>query len=279
MFGYVTVNKPELKLKDYYRYRAFYCGLCKTLNEKYGLKGRITLTYDMTFLIILLTSLYEEKSDILKECCMLHPFTHQHAVVNDFTNYAADMNIILAYYNLADNWQDDSDIKSLTMMKMLKKDSNRIKSKYKRQCKVIADEYRKISKCEKEDGNNIDAAAYHFGKITEEIFVYKKDIWEDNLRKMGFYLGKFIYLMDAYDDLEEDIENGNYNVFKQMSEEPGFDEECKQILIMMMAECSRNFEKLPIIKNADILRNILYSGVWLKWDMKHSKKRSRDESV
>ena len=63
MFGYITICKPELKIKDFERYKAFYCGLCQELKEKYGMGGQMTLTYDMTFLVVLLSSLYEFQTE------------------------------------------------------------------------------------------------------------------------------------------------------------------------------------------------------------------------
>lgn len=279
MFGYVTINRLELKGKHYDRYRAFYCGLCNVLHNKYGIKGQMTLTYDMTFLIIFLTSLYEKKSDIKRERCIIHPCARHAVMINEYTSYAADMSIVLAYYNFIDNWQDDRDIKSRAAMAVLKKDVQKIKKKYKRQCKVIESELKALAECEKRGEREIDTVSYHFGKILEEIFVYKRDIWEDTVRKIGFYLGKFIYLMDSWDDLEKDRDKGSYNIFEEMSEQDDFDDECRQILIMMMAECSRKFELLPILKNRELLRNILYSGVWLKWDIKHREKRGKDGSI
>ena len=83
---------------------------------------------------------------------------------------------------------------------------------------------------------------------------------------MGFFLGKFIYLMDAYDDVEKDVEKGNYNPFAEEYIMEGFQEKVQQMLVMMMAETCREFEKLPIIKYTDILRNILYSGVWCRFE-------------
>lgn len=279
MFGYVTINRLELKGKHYDRYKAFYCGLCNVLHNKYGIKGQMTLTYDMTFLIIFLTSLYEKKSDIKRERCIIHPCARHTVMINEYTSYAADMSIVLAYYNFIDNWQDDRDIKSRAAMAVLKKDVQKIKKKYKRQCKVIESELKELTKCEKRGERDIDTVSYHFGKILEEIFVYKRDIWEDTVRKIGFFLGKFIYLMDSWDDLEKDRNKGSYNIFEEMSEQDDFDDECRQILIMMMAECSRKFELLPILKNRELLRNILYSGVWLKWDIKHREKRGKDGSI
>lgn len=93
-----------------------------------------------------------------------------------------------------------------------------------------------------------------------ELFVYKRDMWEERLRKIGFYLGKFIYLMDAYEDLEEDLKKDCYNPLRKLSQREDYEEEIKRILCMMIAECCAEFEKLPCLLDVDILRNILYDG-------------------
>ena len=73
MYGYVNINKMELRLKEIYEFQGFYCGLCETLGERYGVSGRFSLSYDMTFLIVLLTSLYEPDSAIVSKRCLVHP--------------------------------------------------------------------------------------------------------------------------------------------------------------------------------------------------------------
>lgn len=113
------------------------------------------------------------------------------------------------------------------------------------------------------------------GDIMAEIFAWEPDAWELSLRKIGFFLGKFIYLMDAYEDVEKDIENNSYNPLKEafLQKTPEqFATECRTLLTMMMAECSREFEQLPILLHADILRNILYSGVWCRYTTVTSKR-------
>ena len=104
------------------------------------------------------------------------------------------------------------------------------------------------------------ASAGCFGRLMAELMVWKKDQWEETLRTLGFFLGKFIYIMDAYDDLEKDLKEGNYNPLRTISEEPDYHERCRDMLCMMIAECSAQFEKLPCILDIDILRNILYDG-------------------
>ena len=128
---------------------------------------------------------------------------------------------------------------------------------------------------EKAGETDIDKISGCFGKIMEEILAVRHDLWEKSLRKIGFYLGKFIYLLDAYDDVEKDAENGNYNPFSEKCMLKGFEEEVRSILIMMLAEVCKEFEKLPVIKYGDILRNILYSGVWCRFE--EISKRRREE--
>ena len=98
MFGYVTVNKPEIKFKDFDMYRSFYCGLCRELRERYGIPGQISLTYDMTFVVLLLSGVYEPPTQKGTSRCAVHPLKPQPVRRNAITEYCADMNVILSYY-------------------------------------------------------------------------------------------------------------------------------------------------------------------------------------
>ena len=107
MFGYIITNKDELKIKDYNLYRSFYCGLCQKLKKNYGFIGQLSLSYDMTFLILLLTGLYEESPTQSTCKCIAHPFEKHPISSNSFTAYAADMNLLLTYYKCLDDWTDE----------------------------------------------------------------------------------------------------------------------------------------------------------------------------
>ncbi|MGN8886940.1 DUF5685 family protein [Blautia sp. HCP28S3_G10] len=266
MFGYVVMNKPEIKFKDFDLYRSFYCGLCRELREKYGISGQITLTYDLTFVIMLLSGLYEPPTQKGATRCIIHPVRKQPVRRNAITEYAADMNVFLAYYKCVDNWNDDRSPVSLMYGQTLKKKEKKIEKQYSEKTRIITDLLEELSRLEKEGERDLDRVSGCFGRIMEEIFAYRKDVWEPTLRRMGFFLGKFIYLMDAYDDVEKDVEKGNYNPFAEEYIMEGFQEKVQQMLVMMMAETCREFEKLPIIKYTDILRNILYSGVWCRFE-------------
>lgn len=272
MFGYVTANELELKVKEFKKYKAYYCGLCQCLQKKYGFAGQMTLTYDMTFMILLLTSLYESETRKNTFRCMMHPVKKTEILQNEITEYAADMNLILAYYHLKDDWEDEKKFFALTGIAFLKRKVEMAVRQYPRQAEAIQRELKRLSEFEKKESSNPDEPAGCFGRLMEEVFVYKEDCWEEPLRKMGFYLGKFIYIMDAYEDLPEDMEKENYNSLRKMSESECYEEKCKEIFCMMMGECAAAFEKLPCVLEVDILRNILYDGVWKKYQKLQEKK-------
>ena len=278
MFGYVTICEPELKVKDLKKYRAYYCGLCRILKEDYGFMGQMTLTYDMTFAVILLSSLYESQTETRMHRCKVHPVKKQFMLTNEITSYAAAMNVLLAYYHMEDDWNDEHKVSSLMTKSLIYRKAERISEQYPRQSGGIRKWLRELDECEKEGSTDIDRTAGCFRHLMEELFVYREDIWEKNLRRMGFFLGKFIYLMDAYEDLPEDIEKGRYNPLKQLYEQEDYEERMQQILCMMIAESTAEFERLPCLVDVDILRNILYDGVWSRYNkiqLKKSEERGK----
>lgn len=273
MFGTITINPDELKLKDYRKYRSYYCGVCQDLKELHGQASRLTLTYDMTFLALLLTGLYEREGHLESFRCPLHPLKPLKSRRNAYTQYAADMNVLLSYYNLLDDWLDDRKIGSLALARKLRPHFLEVCKKYPRQNHAVRQYMKRLLACEREKDEDMDRAAGYTGELMAEIFVYKKDEWEDSLRRIGFFIGKFIYLMDAFRDVEEDIRSGSYNPFRHLYGRPDFEETAIKILTMMAADSCQAFERLPIVEEIDILRNVLYSGIWTKYWRKKSEEK------
>lgn len=278
MFGYIIVNKPEMKFKEFDIYQSYYCGLCRVLKEQYGKSGQMTLSYDMTFVILLLTSLYEPEITEGRCKCIAHPFEKHPTRINEFTRYAADMNLLLTYYKCLDDWEDEHKAAKGTMAFALRKKFRKVTESYPKKAELIKNRMKDIRRCEQDGSKDLDEVSGYFGDIMGEVLAYRADEWEDSLRRMGFFLGKFIYLMDAYEDIEKDKKTGNYNLFLADFGKDDFDKKAATILNMMMAECSRAFERLPIVENTEILRNILYSGVWCRYELV-KKKRERENYV
>ena len=234
----------------------------------------------MTFAVILLSSLYESVAELEKHRCKVHPVKKQMMLKNEITSYAAAMNVLLAYYHMEDDWQDERKISSFVTKGIVHGKVKRIIAQYPRQSRAIESALKELAECEKEKSTDIDRTAGCFGKLMEELFVYREDIWEKNLRKMGFFLGKFIYIMDAYEDLPEDLKKDRYNPLREVCRQEDYEERMKQILCMMIAESTAEFERLPCLLDVDILRNILYDGVWNRYNkiqMKKSEEQKNDE--
>ena len=212
MFGYVTVNKPEIKFKDFDVYRSFYCGLCRELRERYGIPGQISLTYDMTFVVLLLSALYEPPTKKGTSRCVVHPLKPQPVRKNTVTEYCADMNVILTYYKCMDDWQDEHKPLHYAYARILKNCGNMHMSAYPEKIQRIRGALEELSSLEKQRETDVDRVAGCSGRIMEEILAFRKDVW-DRPAPSGILSRKFIYILDAYDDVEKDAENGNYNPF------------------------------------------------------------------
>lgn len=279
MFGYIIVNKPEMKIKEFACYQSYYCGLCRKLKEKYGIIGQSTLSYDLTFLYLLLTSLYEPSMEVTKKTCVIHPFTKHDTCINVFADYVADMNLILSYYKCKDDWEDEKKYLKLAYAKLLHPKYKKIEKVYLDKINRIWSMLENLSSLERRKEDDIDTMAGLFGNVMAEIFSYRQDEWGKNLWKMGFFLGKFVYIMDAYEDIEKDHKDHNYNPYAAVYQKEGFDDQCYQVLTMMITECAIEFEQLPIIQNIEILRNIIYSGVWTKYESIREKREKEKVNV
>ncbi len=277
MFGYININKRELKIKDYELYRAYYCGLCDAIRKITGPGGRIILSFDMTFLAMLLDGLYDDERKIVKKRCIINPVICHNAVTGSNIRYCADMNVLLSYENLKDKWYDSKNIFAFINAGFLKYRANRLKKKYLRQSAAIDEYIKKLHNIEKEKNADIEAAANLTGEMLGEIYAKESDEWSTNLKKVGFYIGKFVYFADAYCDYEHDKKTGSYNPF--VLNNIDLKSYGDKILKMQAAETARYFERLPIVDNVEILRNIIYSGMFTKINDALKKGKTDDGSV
>lgn len=266
MFGYIVTNPKALSKEEKSRYQKYYCGLCHQLYTQYGSIGRASLTYDMTFLTLLLSSLYELEETETSQRCILHPVRSYSAVTTPATAYAADINIILAYYQCLDDWNDDHNLLAGEKSRQLEKCLPRAGREHPRQQEAIAESLRRLGDMEKKGELNPDIPANCFGELMGALFLWRQDDYSETMWRMGASLGRFIYLLDAVNDLKTDIKKQRYNPLTAQ-----LDTDFTPMLTMIMAECTAEFEKLPIRRDRHILQNHLYSGVWQKYRVKRKK--------
>lgn len=274
MFGYVTASWKELTKEQKERYGSIYCGICRGIRNQSGNLARVSLSYDMAFLSMLLMSLYEPEEVTGKNACLIHPVSRRPWTDNEFIRYGADMNVVLGYYNALDDWRDEGKRSAKLLAQTLKKHLSDIEMRFPRQCEAIRSCIAELSGLEQENCGNPDAPAACFGQLMGELLVYREDLWAPALRQMGNALGRFIYLLDAALDYRKDQKKGKYNPYIAM----GLGEDTQRwedYLVLTMARCTDFYERLPLVQDKELLDNILYSGVWVNY---RGKRKEADQN-
>lgn len=275
MLGYVNVYKDELKIKNYNIYRAFYCGLCKTLGREFSQRTRLSLSYDFTFLALVLSSLADDLQEIKKEGCVIHPLSKRPVMgKNDILTYSAYMSVLVTYFKLKDDLSDKKNIKSILRFIFFSGQIKKVRKKYPIQYDTVKKHINELSELEKKGCGDIDEVADPFGKLLSAVFTPDFKFFNENdlriLSDFGYNLGRFIYIIDALDDIEEDIKNSNYNPFLKRYAYNGEDGKvfkekvCREydiIVTLTLERIASAFELMDLKKNKELIENIIYLGL------------------
>ena len=264
LFGYVNVDKEKIDVRDYNIYRAVYCGVCLSCSQNLSFPARFGLSYDMAFLALVLSSL--EEDFMLQPCrCIVHPVKrHPIALKSRAVDYAACIGAMLSYLKFDDDRRDEGGVKSRLGMQLFKSACKKAKNKYPTVYEDIMRGLLSLSKLEKENCENADLAADAFAQILASCAA--PDFTEEKHKKplfwLGYYLGRWIYLADALNDLERDIKNGSYNPYKSRFKTKA---EAKDNLLpsltLTLESISLSAELIPFKRNKAIIDNIIYYGL------------------
>ena len=268
MFGYLVCDPLHLDKTNRDLYRQGYCGLCNRLEAAYGNTGRKTLSYDMTFVALLLSAVFNSENITGEEKCPIHPIRKHNYFYNEYFSYAADINILFTYYKHLDDYHDENSSKALKQAQQLEPFVDEIRNKYPEKVKVIEKCLNDITAMEKANVNNPDLPANCFGYLMAEVLDQSEE-----LKHFGFELGRVIYLMDGCVDLSDDLKHGQYNPFMFI------DTDKETVMEAVMADCLEEYKRLPVSLYKDILENVLYCGIWLKYDAKYKKGKAHERSL
>lgn len=273
MFGYVTVPKGLLTEEEYKVFTSYYCGVCKTMGERASQASRLGLSYDITFLAIVLSGVYGNESEAVDECCIVHPVKKRPCIKNDTViDYAASVGVLLSYLKLADDWHDERSIKALLGMAVFRSGYKRVMKKYSDELVGIKRQLDELSRLEREKCKSVDETADTFAKILE--YLCTPDfIKDESLRRIlawfGYNLGRWIYIIDAFNDIDDDIKSGAYNPFvasgvKSKKECAGYIEPS---LTFTLENMTSAFELTDFKKNKNIIGKIIYTSLKQKQKM------------
>ena len=274
MFGYVVPYKDELKIREYNIFRAYYCSLCKALSKEFYGFSRMGLNYDFTFLALLLSALDTNLDAVNAEVCIANPLQKKKVIVpNKYIEYSAGMNVILTYFKLKDNWQDKRSVLALLGMGIYLLPVKKARKMYDKQYQAIQKNLGELNALEKKECPVIDESADTFAKLMQTIFS-PLDIAEDKVGRilgwMGYNLGRWIYILDAVEDIEKDIKQNQYNPvllqYKYQCDETPMQFKQRILLKVEMGltftldAVAKSYELLNICHHKSILDNIIYMG-------------------
>lgn len=292
MLGYVMPDKPELKVREYELYSAYYCGMCRSVKHRYGELPRLVLNYDSVFLALILSALEEQTEKIRTIRCPVHPLKKRALVFDDpAIDYATDMMLLLAYFKLKDDRRDEGSIKSAAGIVALRSTYKKLMKNHEEKCIIVQSKLKELSNLEEQKCTSLDRAAEPFSQLMGEIFAADTLAKDEEtlrlLRRIGYHTGKWIYLIDAYDDLEENAVNGSYNpLLMQWDYQPDCEkmddfrgrikERTEFNLLFYLAELSNAWEGLNTWRNSGIAENIIYSGLLRKTEEVLKKGNTKD---
>ena len=272
MYGYVKVDKPECKIREFEYYRAVYCGLCKALGRCGGTVSRLTLTYDFAFMTLVRMALEGEKPKFSKKRCIAHPFVrHAELAPCHAVDFCARTSLLLSYRKLCDDVSDEKGMRRL-LAKLAKGVFHGAK---KRAAKggeelenSITERLLALSALESDPPPSVDMPAMLFGGVMADILGYGLEGSRQRIAaQIGMAVGKWVYILDAIDDFDEDVKKGRYNPLLTVYGKGPLSEETLERLSLALSACladAQNALDLLDIEDADLsalIRNILGQGM------------------
>ena len=272
MFGYIKTDKPEMKIKEYEAYRGLYCSLCKAMGKHFGILARLTLSYDITFLLLARLSFTGTLPIFEGGRCPFNPTKKCNYCCNtdEELRYAAAVSMMMFYHKVRDNIADGSMSKRLLMYLILPW----AKIKYKKAKKMYGEIASVTEACMKDQAETekkntavTDEAAHASAEALGKIAAYNLNDPESNIYRFGYGIGKWVYLTDAFDDIEKDIMSEGYNVFvnkynlKSGELTQQVKDEITGTINMSSGLFIAAFEKIENKTLTPIMENIIYEGM------------------
>lgn len=272
MFGYIRADVPQLRVRENEYYRAVYCGLCRAQGKCTGQCSRFTLNYDITFLALLRLALENESVEIKRGRCIAHPFKKRaYVAFCDPLAYCAYASAILTHGKVIDDIEDERGLKKIRALAISPMTGCMRKKSLKKYAELdskVIEGLRRLSSIEKKREASVDIPADAFGDVLADIVSYGLPQKEEKImREFGKHIGRWIYIIDAADDLKEDVKKDRFNAFACLYGGDIPDNERESIVNSLRLEligAEPAFDLIDFREHKDIeaiVANILYYGM------------------
>lgn len=298
MFGYLQPKRDELRVREYELYKSVYCGLCRHLGKDYGIISRLTLSYDCTVFAMLAMSLCSDKCHVSRKCCVCNPVKKCFFCdcEGESLRFAGAVSVIMTYYKLEDTVRDSGFFKktvAVILRAVFHRNYQKAAKAYPKIDSVVDKMMKEQLKAENQD-SSIDRSAEPTAHLVSDLCnMISQNSPDDSqhrvLEVFGYFIGRWIYITDAADDLEKDIRHNNFNPFRQKYNDCGGDiretmEYCNSVLNMTAAQIVAAYDLLELNSYKEILDNVIYDGLSFqqkrclfdKYKDKKKRKRNKD---
>ncbi len=269
MFGYVTVFKPELKVKEYEAYKGVYCTLCKEMGKEYGVLSRFLLSYDGAFYVMYKLGLSGDNISVKNSRCTFNPCKKcmKISCESDVYKLASAITVVLAYFKLIDNLYDSSLFKRIFLrliypyFALLK---NKAKKKYPEIFQAVNDGMKHQFEIESEENPSPDKSADPTAKMLSVLFAYGEcGETKEKAEKFGYQLGRAVYFLDAFDDYKDDIKENSFNPFKNTED---IVQDAYLSVNLSVGALSEELKKYEFKNFSSIINNVIYEGLNFQLD-------------
>lgn len=271
MFGFIRPLKPELRVREAERFQAVYCGLCHAIRSRYGRLHTLFLSYDMAFMALVLESLLPEGASVADKRCDASPVRAKKVLQTDeVLAYTADISVLLTYHKLSDSVADETGAKRLLarFIRMLASGGHRkARARLPETDEAMAQRLRELAEVERARTPSIDRAADPFARLLSALVPQTCEEEKARvLRELFYHIGRWVYLIDACQDVKEDFKSGNYNpvALRYALTAPTLEavkEPLENTLARSLAAVHAAFALLDIRRDRELIENIICLGL------------------
>ncbi len=272
MYGYIRFYGDELKMKDLRLFKAYYCGLCHTLKQNYGQKSRMLLSYDMTFMAIFMDAISGERLPWGQSTCPVSPWKKKPVILKTRgLEKAAFLSVLMGYYKMEDAWQDEKMKLAKVAMALYRKPFRKTISQWPDTAAIIEEKLKIFYQNEKTPNMGLDELTHPFAELIAMVLAEEAEEGQrDTFYKIGYHAGRWLYFIDALDDLPKDMEKQGFNAFTATMPygEASWREFYKKAkadiranLFVSLDEIHRRLESLTLKQNKELIENIFYLGI------------------
>lgn len=291
VFGYVKPFKPHMRICEFETYKAVYCGLCKTLGKNYGFISRMTLSYDFTFLALMALAVNDESpAEVEPQRCVAHPWRKTPCLKTpDGLEYTAAAAEILIHNKIKDDAADKKFFGrtgAKLMLWITDKAYKKARDKYPELAEYVSEQMKRQSKLEKDNCKSIDRASEPSSNILSKIAEGLSENADEQrlLRRFGYLLGRYVYIADAFDDVEKDFRTGGFNplIWGHPTindlDLPGVQKRTEDSINFTLGALADAYVQLDIKRFKPITDNIVYLGLKnVFYDLIKKKEENNDE--